>query len=50
MNINSISTASSVKLPKLKNHQKLLITEPDDKGFAKDQADKIIQGINLRKQ
>ena len=50
MNINSISTASSVKLPKLKNRQKLLITEPDDKGFAKDQADKIIQGIYLRKQ
>lgn len=50
MNINSISTSSSVKLPKLKNRQKFLITEPDDKGFAKDQADKIIQGIYLRKQ
>ena len=50
MNINSIPTSSSVKLPKLKNRQKFLITEPDDKGFAKDQADKIIQGIYLRKQ
>ena len=50
MNINSISTTSSVKLPKLKNRQKLLITERDDKGFVKDQADKIIQGIYLRKQ
>ena len=50
MNINSLQISNSVKLPKLKNRQKFLITEPDDKGFAKDQADKIIQGIYLRKQ
>ena len=50
MKYNSISTSSSVKLPVIKVHQKLLITEPDDKGFAKDQSNKIIQGLYLRNQ
>lgn len=50
MKINSIPTSSSVKLPQINNHQKILITQPDDKGFAQDQADKIIQGLYLRNQ
>ena len=50
MQLNSISTSSSVKLPELKNRQKVLITEPDDMGFAKEQANKITRGIYLRRQ
>ena len=50
MKINSIPVSSSVKLPKLKTNQKFLITEPDDRGFAQEQVDKLIQGIYLRKQ
>ena len=50
MKINSIPIYSSVKLPEIKNRQKLLITESDDRGFAQDQADRIIQGIYLRNQ
>jgi hypothetical protein len=45
-----IPTSTSVKLPKLKNQQKFLITEPDDRGFAQEQVDKLIQGIYLRRQ
>ena len=44
------STSTSVRLPKLKSHQKFLITEPDDRGFAQEQVDKLIQGIYLRRQ
>ncbi len=44
------ATSTSVRLPKLKSHQKFLITEPDDKGFAQEQVDKLIQGIYLRRQ
>ena len=50
MQINTISTASSVKLPELNLHHKILITETDDKGFAQDQANKIMHGLYLRKQ
>ena len=41
--------SSSQKLPELRL-QKILITEPDDKGFAKDQYDKIVQRIYTQKQ
>lgn len=50
MNNTSIPISTSVKLPKLKARQKFLITEPDDKGFAQEQVDKLIQGMYLRKQ
>ena len=50
MKINSIPTSSSVKLPQIKNRQKILITQPDGEGFAQDQADKIIQGLYLHNQ
>ena len=47
MNIQTLS--ASLKLPELKI-QKFLITEPDDKGFAKDQYDKIMNRIQTQKQ
>lgn len=50
MKINKTPISNSLKLPELKVRQKFLITEPDDKGFAQDQADKIIRGIYLRNQ
>ena len=50
MKLNLISVSSSVKLPELNTRHKFLITEPDDKGFAKDQSNKLIQGLYLRKQ
>jgi hypothetical protein len=39
-----------MKLPELKNHQKFLITEPDDRGFCQEQVDKINQDIYLQNQ
>ena len=47
MNNNKLS--NSLKLPDLKA-QKFLITEPDDRGFAKDQFNKIINRISTQKQ
>ena len=47
MDIHTLST--SLKLPELKI-QKFLITEPDDKGFAKDQYNKIVNRIQIQKQ
>ena len=41
--------SASQKLPELRL-QKVLITEPDDKGFAKDQCDKIVNRIMNQKQ
>ena len=41
--------STSQKLPELRL-QKVLITEPDDKGFAKDQCDKIVNRIMNQKQ
>ena len=43
------SLSASLKLPELKI-PKILITEPDDKGFAKDQYDKIINRIYTKRQ
>ena len=42
------SISASLKLPDLKP-QKFLITEPDDKGFAKDQFDKIMNRMQNQK-
>lgn len=42
------SLSASLKLPDLKP-QKFLITEPDDKGFAKDQFDKIMNRMQNQK-
>ena len=42
------SLSSSVKLPDLK-YNKFLITEPDDKGFAKEQFDKIVNKMKIQK-
>ena len=50
MKLSSIPTSSSVKLPELNTRQKFLITEPDDKGFAKDQSNKLTQGLYLMRQ
>ena len=50
MNFKSITVSKSLRLPELKSHQKFLITEPDDIGFAQEQADKINQDIYLRNQ
>ena len=47
MNFSTLS--SSQKLPDL-NKQKFLITEPDDKGFAKDQFNKIVNRIQIQKE
>ena len=41
---------SLVKFPDLKLKNKFLITEADDKGFAKEQVDKLFQGLYLRRQ
>ena len=43
------SLSASLKLPELKI-PKILITEPDDRGFAKDQYDKIINRIYTKRQ
>ena len=50
MEINYIPTSTSFKFPELKNNQKFLITQPDDKGFAQEQVDKLIQGMYMRRQ
>ena len=50
MENNYSPTSTSFKFPELKNKHKFLITQPDDKGFAQEQVDKLIQGINMRKQ
>ena len=50
MDIKSIQTFTSVKFPELKAHNKFLITQPDDKGFAQEQVDKLYQGMYLRSQ
>ena len=50
MEIKSYKILAPVKFPELKARQNFLITQPDDKGFAQDQIDKIIQGIYFRKQ
>ena len=50
MEIKTIPTSTSIKFPELKTRQNFLITQPDDKGFAQEQVDKIIQGIYIRSQ
>ena len=50
MEINYIPTSTSFKFPELKNNQKFLITQPDDKSFAQEQVDKLIQGMYMRRQ
>lgn len=50
MDIKSIQTLTSVKFPELKSNNKFLITQPDDKGFAQEQIDKLYQGMYLRRQ
>ena len=50
MDIKTIQTLTSVKFPELKSHNKFLITQPDDKGFAQEQIDKLYQGMYLRRQ
>ena len=47
MNIHTLS--KSLKLPELKN-QKFLITEPDDRGFANDQYNRIMNRIEIQRQ
>lgn len=42
--------SSSVKFPELKAREKCLITEPDDKGFAQEQVDKLFQRLYLLRQ
>ena len=50
METNYIPTSTSFKFPELKNKHKFLITQPDDKGFAQEQVDKLIQRIYMRRQ
>ena len=50
MEIKTIPSFTSIKFPELKTNQNFLITQPDDKGFAQEQVDKIIQGIYIRSQ
>ena len=47
MNIHTLS--KSLKLPELKN-QKFLITEPDDRGFANDQYNNIMNRIEIQRR
>ena len=42
--------STSVELPELNTRQKFLITEPDDKGFAQEQVEKIINNLYLQQQ
>ena len=48
--MKSRQISTSVELPELNTRQKFLITEPDDKGFAQEQVDKIIQNLYLQQQ
>ena len=47
--MKSRQISASVELPELNTRQKFLITEPDDRGFAKDQYDKIINRIYTKR-
>jgi len=48
--MKSKQISTSVELPELNTRQKFLITEPDDKGFAQEQVEKIIQNLYLQQQ
>ena len=48
--MKSRQISTSVELPELNTRQKFLITEPDDKGFAQEQVEKIIQNLYLQQQ
>ena len=48
--MKSRKISTSVELPELNTRQKFLITEPDDKGFAQEQVEKIIQNLYLQQQ
>lgn len=48
--MKSRQVSTSVELPELNTRQKFLITEPDDKGFAQEQVEKIIQNLYLQQQ
>ena len=50
MEFNTVQTHTSVKFPELNLKNKFLITKADDKGFAQEQVDKLLQGIYLRRQ
>ena len=50
MDFKTLQALTSVKFPELKPQNKFLITQPDDKGFAQEQVDKLYQGIYLRSQ
>jgi hypothetical protein len=49
MKIKAIPSFTSLKFPELRT-KNFLITQPDDKGFAQEQVDKIFQGIYIRSQ
>lgn len=48
--MKSRQISASVELPELNTRQKFLITEPDDKGFAQEQVEKIVQNLYLQQQ